>query len=407
MSGLIIILLPVKQPDMADPGIFVVSGEPEDGQSIAARWNRGVEDAKAFGADWIFFQEPGTQLSDHAFDVAVPALSAYDAVWGAMAIDGNVAKLSTFTCDSLPDAWHMALVWWVGRSHFVKTDVVSSLLFDTDKGEDWFADYFLRVWKSNRCLKTAQAYVEGADDLPVWTDSERNLLTSYLAETPDFMTINYDGNIVRLPYTGKNPTIERNQLRGVFFEQRDLEGLRELLKPGSVIVDVGANTGNHTVFFARILDAKKIIVIEPNPETIRFLKATIDANKLDQVDASKLGVGVGDRAGTFFLHTGRRGHLGTARLVPEGDISVDVQTLDDLIDEPVDFIKIDVEDMEIQVLKGARRIFAQDRPLAFVEVQDKNSAAFLAIVDELGYRINRIFADQGYANYLIEPEGNG
>jgi FkbM family methyltransferase len=406
MFVLITIRSPAKPSDMDGQGIFVVSGEPDDGQSLADHWNAGIGDAKAFGSDWIFFQEPGVELSDHAFDAAAPGLASYDAVWGAMAIDGATQKLSTFTCDSLPDAWHLALVWWAGRSHFVKTEVVSSLKFDGTKGEGWFADYFLRIWQSNRCLKTAQPYVDGCDNLPMWSDMERQVVIDFLATSSEFISINYAGEAIKLPYTGKNPTIERNQLRGVFFEQRDLEGLKDFVRPGSVIVDVGSNTGNHTVFFARILKAKRVIVIEPNPETAKFLQATIVENGLDQVDASILGFGAGECSGQFYLKTGRRGHLGTVRLDTEGDIPIEVKALDDLISEPVDFIKIDVEDMEVAVLKGARRIFTQLKPTALVEVQDENITAFLAIIEELGYRVERIFADHGYANYLIMPEGN-
>ena len=407
MSGLITIRMRWIRPEMLDQDIFVVSGAPQEGQDLYDLWNEGIEDALAFGADWMFFQEPGVNLNPTAFTAVAPALTSYDAVWGAMDLGDDVGgqsvpKLTTFTCDDLLGACHLALVWWVGRSHFVRTKVASVLRFSADQGG--FADYFLRNWQNNRCLKTAQAFVSGGRQLPEWNTEERRFITNFLETDPQFITFDYAGQDIKLPYTGKNPTLERTQLRGVFFEQRDLEALIDIVKPGAVIVDVGANTGNHTVFFAHVLKAAKIIPIEPNPQTVGYLKSTISANGLEVVDTSKLGVGVGETRSTLFLHTGRRGHLGTVRLDSEGDTAVDVWPLDDLIDEPVDFLKIDVEDMEVEVLKGARMLFTRDRPSALVEVQDDNIAAFLAILEELGYRIDRIFADHGYANYLIAPE---
>ena len=410
MCGLIAIRMRWNRSEMLDQDIFVVSGAPQEGQDLCDLWNEGIEDALAFGAEWMFFQEPGVHLNPAAFAAVAPALTSYDAVWGAMDLsddDGgqSIPKLATFTCDDLLGACHMALVWWVGRSHFVRTRVASMLRFSTDKGG--FADYFLRIWQTNKCLKTAQAFVCGDQQLPEWDTDERRIILDFLEANPQFITFNYAGHDIKLPYTGKNPTLERTQLRGVFFEQRDLEALVDVIRPGATIVDVGANTGNHTVFFAHVLKAGKVIPVEPNPQAVGFLKSTIAANGLNIVDTSKLGVGVGETRSTLFLYTGRRGHLGTVRLETDGDVAVEVWPLDDLIEEPVDFLKIDVENMEIDVLKGARKLLARDRPPALVEVQDDNIAAFLAILGELGYRIDRILADHGYANYLIAPEEGG
>ena len=84
---------------------------------------------------------------------------------------------------------------------------------------------------------------------------------------------------------------------------------------------------------------------------------------------------------------------------------IEVASLDDLIEGPVDFIKIDVEAMELDVLMGARTIVDRDRPIIFIEVRDDNIPQFLKLIETLGYRIDRIFPDQSYANYFISPLG--
>lgn len=398
-----------SRPDMESREIFIVAGDPEDGQTLPDLWNSGIEDARSFGAKWIFFQEPGVQRATDSFDAVAPALRVYDAVWGGMLLtnpDGEqyLPGQSCFTCDDFIGACHMAMVWWVGCSHFVRTEVAAALRFDCDRGAAWFADYLLRIWRTQKCLKTAQPFVVGTDALPAWSTEERHFVTEFLNSNPHYMTIEHSGHTLRLPYTGLNPTLERTQLRGVFFEQRELEGVAAYVPPGAVIVDVGANTGNHTVFFACILMAALVIPLEPNPQAVTVLTATIAANDLTNVDTSRLGVGVGEQSGQMFVQTGRRGHLGTVRLAPQGDLAVQVIPLDALISETVDFIKIDVENMEMAVLSGARQLFGRDRPVALVEVQDDNAMPFLAFIDELHYRIERVFADRGYANYLIVPE---
>jgi len=77
--------------------------------------------------------------------------------------------------------------------------------------------------------------------------------------------------------------------------------------------------------------------------------------------------------------------------------------LDDIIEDSVDFIKIDVESMELDVLMGARGIVDRDRPLILVEVQDENLPRFLSVVESFGYRVERVFPDQAYANYFLAP----
>jgi len=393
---------------MSAVGIHTVYADSGHNPDIPEVWNSGIDEALRIGAEWVFFQEPGVEVQPTAFEMARPALGAYDAVWGAIALPGDggkleVPKLCRYSCSDFVGACHMMLQWWAGRSHFVRTSVADKLRFDKSKGELWFVDYFVRIWQKCFCLKTQQAYISGTGELSETTEVEKDYLREILEREPQFINFVYADQQISLPYTGRNPTLERTQLRGVFFEQPDLEGLIGKINPGAVIVDVGANTGNHSVFFDKVLKGKKIIPIEPNPITVGFLKSTITANSMMSVDVSKLGVAVGECRQSLFLHFGRRGHLGTVRLAQEGEVEVEVWPLDDLIDEPVDFMKIDVEHMEIGVLNGARKLFLRDRPLALVEVQDENISAFLAILDDVSYRIDRIFADQGYANYLIKP----
>ena len=71
-----------------------------------------------------------------------------------------------------------------------------------------------------------------------------------LADKPVFLPIVHGDAVYHLPYTGRNAGIEREQSRGLFFEAMELEELRKVVRPGRAVVDVGANTGNHTIFFA-------------------------------------------------------------------------------------------------------------------------------------------------------------
>ncbi len=373
--------------------------------SPAQMRNAAVARALDAGAEWIFILEDA-QIHPDAFTCLAPALENYQAIWGALWLESQdngmqIPKITRLACRDMPEFHHMALEWWVGRSHMLSARAARETCFKEPEGGGWYGDYLLRLWGRFKCLKTAQGLTIDTALTPV-AEADKARLLDDLARERRFITFAYEGRQIKLAYSGRNPALEREQLRGLFYEQGDLNALRAHVKPGAVIVDVGANTGNHTVFFAAVLKAEKVIPIEPNPVSIGFLKAVVTANRLANVDLSRLGVGVGARLSSARLHTGRRGHLGTASLLA-GDGDIPVRTLDTLIEERVDLLKIDVESMEVEVLEGARELIMRDRPLILVEVADENIMSFLDMTQKVGYKTEEIFADHGYSNYLLIP----
>jgi len=396
-----------------DPGPFsrlIPLTASDDASTHAELAESTLEQAAGEGADWILFVGADERVHPQAFAMMAPSAAAYDAIWGGIGIGGSreieIPKACRFTCDRMPDGAHMALEWWVGRSHFARTETARAVGFSDTEGDNWYVGYLMRFWRRGGCVKTAQPLTT-AGNLPVVGDGEKAFIREDLDRHPQFMAFDYGGRLMKVPYTGINPTVERVQLRGVFFEQRELEAVARTVGAGGVIVNVGANTGNHSLFFAAAMDAQRVIVFEPNPIAGHHLRRTIEANGLTNIDTSHLGAGLGSESGRMNVDSGRRGHLGTTRLVADDAGEVEIRTLDDSVEGRVDFIKIDVESMELDVLNGARRLIERDPPVLLVEVEDTNIPPFLALIENLGYRVNRVFADEGYANYLIAPEQGG
>lgn len=375
----------------------------------ASMHNAAVSAALEHNADWIFLLYPGEALNPDMFAVAHPGLRLFDALWGASSLfEGDqqierVTKLSSLACQSYDEFFHMALRWWIGRSHFVKAHIAAAHMGDD---EPWYAKYLLQLWGQHKCLKTAQPLTSRRGELGGITDPERQYLLHHLEEHPVYLGVCSGQHKAQLPYTGLNPVIEREQTRGVFFEQEELNYLASMVPPGSIIVDVGANTGNHTVYFSKLMDPKCVIPIEPAPRSVDILKKTVAKNNLINVDLSKLGFGANDKSGTFSLKLSQRGGLGATQLQADPGGEIQVAPLDELIEGSVDFLKIDVESMEMTVLAGAEKLITQYHPLIFIEIFDQNIEKFLKWVDGHDYSIEKIYPDKAHANYFLIPSNN-
>ncbi|MFW2542655.1 FkbM family methyltransferase [Primorskyibacter sp. 2E107] len=187
-----------------------------------------------------------------------------------------------------------------------------------------------------------------------------------------------DGHAVIFHLNAEGCPIQGRHRVGKFYERADLDRVAGAMGQGAHVIDVGANVGNHALYFATLMGAAKVICIEPNPKAIEALRANVTGNGLgDVIDLSALGVGLSDRAeGGYAVHERGR-NLGAAQLRKGG--AIDVHRGDDLFaSERVDLIKIDVEGMEMLVLSGFRKTIAAQRPALFIEVDTANGDAFHA-----------------------------
>jgi len=200
--------------------------------------------------------------------------------------------------------------------------------------------------------------------------------------------------------------IQRMHLQGKFYEQDELDIIARYFK-GGVFVDVGSNVGNHALYAAKILDARKVIAFEPNPVALRILEFNIVANGLrDRVVVHD--VGLSDKSGWASFSTLNDNNLGATRLSPHaGSDGFRLVRGDDLLaGEKVDFIKIDTEGLEMQVLEGLADTLRVSRPTMFIEVEDKNIPAFQAFCASARYEAATTYKRYpGNTNFLVVPIG--
>lgn len=167
--------------------------------------------------------------------------------------------------------------------------------------------------------------------------------------------------------------IQRSHRNKHFFEPEELTLIRSYLPAGGTFLDIGANVGNHSLFAGCFCDAGRIIPFEPNPLAYHLLVLNLVMNGLQvRTTFDYVGFGASDVDGEGFAMTDRRKNLGAARMVAgEGDIAT-LRPDDFLTDETPHFVKIDVEGMEMDVLRGMQKTIRRTRPVLLVEVDRAN-----------------------------------
>jgi FkbM family methyltransferase len=182
-----------------------------------------------------------------------------------------------------------------------------------------------------------------------------------------------------LPYAAKD-FIQRVILKThSFYENVDLEKFRDLVPPEAIIIDAGANIGNHSVFFSVICGAKKIYAFEPMNQTFEILRRNAALNAPDRIECINAALGEADGRADLL---GYRAHnFGAARVAVSTDGLYRVTNIDGLGLTHLDIIKIDVEGSQALVIEGARQTLLRCSPRIWME----RNPAGEAKLTSLGY----------------------
>lgn len=192
-------------------------------------------------------------------------------------------------------------------------------------------------------------------------------------------TVAYEGYSITLEPTLTSITTLVLLTQGRWFE-KEIEFCRQLLQPGMVVIDVGANIGVYTFLAAHCVGTTgRVYAIEPTPECIACLKSTVVDNKIENC-VIPIEAAVGNQLASVFLilqpaSVFNRIVTDTAKTEKRCVKAVAQITLDYLWESEnkprVDLIKIDVEGAELQVLQGAEQLLRQQKPIVMFENRHK------------------------------------
>ena len=184
--------------------------------------------------------------------------------------------------------------------------------------------------------------------------------------------------------------------------------LRQEIKTGMHVIDIGANIGYYALQEAHLVgETGKVIAIEPVPDNVTLLRKNVEANGYRNVHIYP--VAIGTKNGTTKIHISHESNL--ASLIPQDrhstSVDVPVWTLDSLLEqeERVDYIQMDIEGYEVEVIKGMIGILRKYRPGMFIEIHTpivggESIIKFLKELKCLGYKTKYVI-DKAFNSPLV------
>ena len=210
-------------------------------------------------------------------------------------------------------------------------------------------------------------------------------------------------------------TIKNHLRQGLCWESSNQALIQQYVKPGTVALDIGAHIGTHTVTMSKCVgDKGMVIAFEPSKGTYRELTYNIVVNRCKNTYPIHAAIGKAkgvidviishphNEGGSYVVNT--KGGNDSAVMLP-----LDVFNLNN-----VSFIKIDVENMEADVIDGAVATITRNKPVMLIEIQgngqrpeqlgeDTEQMALISIekIRSLGYTLQHL---ENSADYLAFPE---
>lgn len=200
-------------------------------------------------------------------------------------------------------------------------------------------------------------------------------LVNFLPEGRTFIKKNYLGKYSL--YVDTKYDLERHLL-GDVYEPDTISAIRHYVKKNNTCIDVGANIGAITFALAdSVGEDGKVYAFEPGPQIYSRLIANIGLNSFVKRIIIPLNLGISNVV-TELYWAEDPGYLGNAGFLVDKEkwtngVMVSVTTLDiffkDYLENNnrIDFIKIDVEGLEYEVILGAEKIIEQFKPIIFYE----------------------------------------
>ena len=181
------------------------------------------------------------------------------------------------------------------------------------------------------------------------------------------------------------------------WSEAEISLFRQIVREGDTVIEAGANIGTHTVFLSRAVGASgKVPAFEASRHTHQLLCANMALNECLNVHAIQKAIGGANGSALFpLMDSSQPGNFGEASLrgasTAASTESVDMQSIDALALQRLDFIKADIEGHGLALLEGAIDTLRRLRPIVYLEIDCANGKPtgnrdeLVGFLEPLGY----------------------
>ncbi len=200
----------------------------------------------------------------------------------------------------------------------------------------------------------------------------------------------------------------------VLLEQEDwfedeMDFVRAYIQPDMNVLDIGANHGVYSLSIAKKIQTGHIWAFEPTQAPLSKLSKSIDINEFSE-KITLVDAGLSDSNKTAEIFTSFNSELNSIYGNGQNKEVIRLESLDsylssEKINKDFDFVKLDAEGEEINVLKGGATFFTEQSPLVMFELKHGNEVnhGLIEAFINLGYSIYRLLPD---LNILVDYESS-
>lgn len=206
--------------------------------------------------------------------------------------------------------------------------------------------------------------------------------------------------------------IDNSIYYGGYFEPMVTAIINKFVKPGMVVVDIGANSGCHTLRFAKLVGKNgKVIAFEPMSPVFFKLKRNLELNNFNNVIPEKIALSdINEGEKLIYFRSSWLLDKTSQDIIEEKKENINIITFDDYAErnkiKRIDFIKLDVDGYEYKVIKGAERSLRNFKPIMVFELgkvtlerYGNNLENLLRLLKSLGYSF---YSERSLKQYLNE-----
>lgn len=208
----------------------------------------------------------------------------------------------------------------------------------------------------------------------------------------------YEGKEIKISTLFKEDMLYNKYFKyGKIYEEGLLNKIKEYNKKG-IYVDLGANVGNHSIFFSLFCPVTKLISIEAEPTICKILEHNLGLN-ISNYDYEIINKAVSDFNGFVKMNSLSEENVGSTYIYSKNGGDVECTTLDDLLGHLTDVVvlKIDIEGEEHNAIKKSDKFFKNNSPIVIAELKNNDQFnEFKDIISKYGYTTDG-------KNYAISP----